>query len=41
VENVDEVFSVCFDREPKSAKKPTSPKAGRKGKGGTAASSAA
>ncbi len=42
VENVDEVFSVCFDRDPKSAtKKSTGPKPGRKGKGSTAASSAA
>ncbi len=40
VENVDEVFSVCFDREPKTAKKSPGPKPGRKGKGGTAASAA-
>lgn len=41
VENLDEVFAVAFDKNAKSAKKPGSPKPGKKPKTAAAASSAA
>jgi ATP-dependent Lon protease len=41
VENLDEVFAVCFDKDGKThGKKPGSSKNGKKGKGGAAASAA-
>ena len=40
VENLDEVFSVAFDKEAKTTKKSGTPKSGRKGKGSAAAAAA-
>jgi ATP-dependent Lon protease len=40
VENLDEVFAVCFDKSVKALKKATSPKTGKRGKGAAAASAA-